>query len=139
MRQFKSLDDFKRRVRAGRKKNCGRWRNWARSIVSPNIAARRCGEWRKRLHDDLLGSARDSRAVRPTPRRIIRMFGEAPPLLEPMTLPETMWRCADYDTMNLTHRSASDETCCATICRIFGARPISLRRSTGRSFRSQAM
>src|SRR5437016_9481306 len=29
--------------------NCGAWRIWARSTVSRNIGAPRCGKWRKRL------------------------------------------------------------------------------------------
>src|SRR5204863_9254362 len=30
------------------KMNCEHWRNSARSIVLPNIAARQCGKWKKR-------------------------------------------------------------------------------------------
>jgi error-prone DNA polymerase len=116
-RQFRSLDDFKRRVSLAKEE----LRTLA-ELGALNCFAnhRRAAMWKveEALHDDLLGNARASRAVSGAPagNSSIRdiPLGEAPsgaregacapqketsPLL-PMTVQERV--TADYQTMNLT-------------------------------------
>jgi error-prone DNA polymerase len=113
-RQLDSLDDFKRRVSLSKEE----LRTLA-ELGALNCFAehRRAAMWRveEAMHDDLLGSARVSRAGESVPlsRTFERLFRrdaetntrdacatqkESP--LAPMTMPERVK--ADYDTMNLT-------------------------------------
>jgi error-prone DNA polymerase len=110
-RSFDSLGDFKRRVSLSKEE----LRNLAElGALNCFVDHRRAAMWKveETIHDDLVGSARASRAVSGAPagkssaRKI--PFGEAPSgaregacaPLKKMTMPERVR--ADYETMNLT-------------------------------------
>src|SRR6266545_206555 len=83
-----------------RERNSARLRNSVRSIVSPNIAERQCGTWRRQCMTicsiaELWGgqAARRNRLAACAPQTL-----RSP--LAPMTVPERVR--ADYETMNLT-------------------------------------